>query len=227
MIFKSALVTQASGSVGGVTLSHNAGGMYMRARTIPTNPNTVNQQTIRGLVSQLSNLWGTTLTPAQRDLWDVYAANVPLTNALGDPITVSGLNMYVRSNVPILQAGLPRVDAGPTTFDLGDYTNPSFALDEPADEVDVTFTEADDWVGEDDAAMNVYCSRPQALTINFFKGPYQLAGSILGDGTTPPTTPAAIGLPFPVSTGQRVFCRASVVRADGRLSSPFRGQADA
>jgi hypothetical protein len=227
MIFKSGLVTQASGSLGGITFSHNAGGMYMRARAIPTNPNTTFQQTIRGFVSALVDHWGNTLTQVQRDAWILYANNVPLLNSLGEPINVSGLNMYVRSNVPILQGSLPRADAAPTDFNLGEYTNPSFALDEPNDEIDVTFVDTDAWANEDDSAMLIFTSRAQSPTINYFKGPYRLAGAILGDGITPPTSPAVLGLPFVVAPGQRIFARAEVVRADGRLSADFLGQADA
>ena len=64
-------------------------------------------------------------------------------------------------------------------------------------------------------------------TINFFKGPYQFAARINGDGTTPPTSPAVIASPFPFSAGQRVFTRIVVVRVDGRVSLDFRGQSDA
>lgn len=223
MKFKSQILQQASGSVGGLTYSHNAGGMYTRQRSIPTDPATPQQSTVRGLMAQLANLWVNTLTAAQRAAWDVYAANVPVLNVFGDPIFISGLNHYVRSNVPILQAAGPRVDDGPAIYDLGDYTNPSFGIDATADEVDVTFTEADDWVDEDDAYMIIWCSRPQNPSINFFKGPYRFAGVIAGDSVTPPTSPAAIALPFVAAVGQRIFVRANVARADGRLSTPFRG----
>lgn len=227
MLFKSAIITQGSGSLGGMTLSHNAGGMYLRARAIPTNPNTPFQQAIRGFVSALVSLWQDTLTDAERQEWITYALNVPLLNPLGEPINVSGLNMYLRGNVSRLQAALARRDPGPIVFDLGDFTNPSFAIDEPANEVDVTFTDTDDWANEDSAAMLIYASRPQAPTINYFKGPYRFAAAILGDAITPPTSPAAIALPFPVTAGQRLFFRARVTRARGRLSADFLGQADA
>lgn len=226
MLFKSALVTVASGSLGGMTASHNKGGAYLRARVVPTNPATVLQEAVRGFVTFLSNAWQEVLTPDQRTSWDVYAANVPLINRLGDPVNVSGFNMYIRSNVSRKQAGFLEVDDAPTIFDIGSFNPPDFALDEPADEVDVTFV-ADPWVDEDDSFMAVYASRPQAQSVNFFKGPYQLAGTIDGDSTTAPTSPAAIALPFPVAVGQRVFFRVNVLRADGRLSSPFRGAADA
>lgn len=226
MLVKGAF-TQISGSVGGWTGSHNAGGMYIRARTIPTNPNTPFQQAVRGIVAQLSNLWVDTLTLAQREAWKTYAENVEVQGPLGDSITLNALNMYQRSNVARIQSGAARVDDAPVIFNVGDFTNPSFALDEAADEIDVTFADTDAWANEDDARMIVYASRPVATSINFFKGPYRLAGTIDGDAITPPTSPAAIALPFPVAVGQRIHALVRVSRVDGRYSNPFRGFGDA
>lgn len=223
MLIKSQIFTQLSGSIGGLTASRNRGGAYVRARALPTNPNSPNQQAVRGILGDLANLWNNALTVSQRQVWGVYALNVPVINRVGASINLTGQQMYIRTNTPALQAGLSRIDDGPTTYNLGSYTNPSFGFDATADEVDVTFNDGDDWANEDDAAMLIYASRPQNATINFFKGPYRLAGLIAGDSSTPPTSPAAITAPFPAVAGQRVFVRAQVVRADGRLSAPFRG----
>lgn len=223
MKFKSSVYTQASGSIGGLTYSHNRGGMYTRARSIPTNPSSGFQAVIRGFVAALTSAWNDTLSAAQRAAWDVYAENVLMSDRLGESRNIGGLGHYVRSNVPRLQAGLARVDDGPTTFNLGEFTNPTIdEVDATADEIDVGFTEADDWVGETGAALLVLCSRPQNPGINYFTGPYRFADSVDGDATTPPTTPDSIGLPFPVEAGQKIFAQFRVTRADGRLSLPFR-----
>lgn len=223
MKFKSAAFTQTSGSVGGMTFGHNKGGLFVRARSIPTDPSTALQTTVRNSMTQLSAAWIDQLTPTQRDGWETYAENVPIIDRLGDPITVSGLNMYVRGNVARLQTLLPRVDTAPTIFNLGSFTDPAFVIDTANDEVDVTFTDSDDWANEDDSAMLIFGSQPQNPTINFFKGPYRFLARIDGDGTTPPTSPAAIALSVPIVAGQRMFFLARVSRADGRYSGKFRG----
>jgi len=223
MKYEPTLAAAASGKLGGMVFSHNAGGQYVRAYVIPTNPGTPQQEVIRVATAQLTTLWLNSLTQAQRDNWEAYAAAVPITDNTGNPRFIKGLPMYVRSNVSRIQEGLPRNDDGPTILNLGEYTIPTFdAPDASADTVDVNFTVGDDWVGEDDSAMLIYASRGQNATINYFKGPYRLAGAILGDATTPPTSPATITLPFAVVAGQRVFFRARVTRADGRLSTDFR-----
>lgn len=215
-------VASASGSLGGMTFSHNRGGPYIRTRVVPTNPNTPQQAAIRGFVSQLTALWADTLTTVQRDAWDVYAFNVPLPNPLGEPRNVGGLGMYVRSNVPRLQAALTRIDAAPVIFDLGDYTAPSITTIVAPTALTLAFTNTDAWANEDDAAMLLYAGRPQNSSINYFKGPYRFLGSILGDAITPPTSPDVSVWPFILAAAQRGFLRAQVTRADGRLSADFR-----
>jgi hypothetical protein len=222
MKFKSQLVTQVSGSIGGTTFAHNRGGMYQRARSIPTDPNSPLQQTVRSIFGSLAILWQTTLSSAQRDAWDTYGANVPVLDAFGDQIFLTGFNHYIRSNTPRVQAATARVDDGPTAFNLGQFTNPAFSYDSTASEVDTTFTDTDAWANEDDAHAILYASRQQSDTINFFKGPYRLMSTINGDAITPPTSPAADAAPFPCAVGNRCFVRWQVSRADGRLSLPFR-----
>jgi len=228
MLIKSGLVTQGSGSLGGMTMSHNRGGYYLRARTVPTDPASSYQTILRSYMSQLANLWVNELTPAMRAAWDLYAKNVTVLNALGDAISLSGINHYIRSNLPRLQAGLPRVDSGPTTFDLGDFTAPSAVVGTAGapGTIDVTFDNGDDWANEDDAAMLVFGSRPQNPTINFFKGPYRYADTIDGDSVTPPTSPANLNSAFTLTAAQLLYSLVRVSRADGRLSNPFRTSGD-
>ena len=223
MKFKSVIIAQASGSIGGTTFSRNRGGAYVRNRSVPTNPASPQQVAVRATVADLTSAWLDTLTDAQRRAWETYAANVPLVDPLGEPRNVGGIAMYVRSNVPREQAGLARVDDAPTVFNLGEFTAPSFGtISAGAGTAEVNFEVTDAWVNEDDAVMGVLLSRGQNASINFFKGPYRFAGGILGDAATPPTSPATITLPFPVAEAQKVFGQFRVMRVDGRTSDPFR-----
>jgi len=230
MIFKSQVLTQASGSVGGVTYSHNAGGMYQRARTIPTNPQSGFQTQVRNAMTELVNAWTEILTPAQRAGWDLYASNVPTTNALGDPINLSGQNWYIGVNTPLLQAvskftsALARIDSASGIFDRGDFTDPVPAWTETSG-LSMTFDNTDAWANEDNAAMFVFQGRPQNASRNFFKGPFRIVGAIEGDAVTAPTSPFTVtafilGLSgFPVLENEAIWTGISVIRADGRISS--------
>ena len=224
MKFRPLLGTDLSGSVGGVTASHNRGGPYFRNRAIPVNPNTVFQQAVRGFMATLTSLWNDTLSVAQRAAWDLYALNVPIPDSLGEPRNIGGLGQYIRSNIPRLQVALPRVDDGPIVFNLGDFTNPTFdTFVAISDVFNVNFTIADAWVNEDDAAMLISSSRSNNATINFFKGPYRAVAPILGDSGAPPASPVVTLAAFSIEVGNRTFIQTRVSRVDGRLSLPFRG----
>jgi len=227
MKFKSIMVSSASGSAGGTTWSHNAYGKYIRERSIPTNPQSAAQTSVRNAMATITSAWSNALTAAQRAAWSVYGQNVAMTDALGDTIYLSGLAHYVRSNVPRLRAGLARVDDGPTNFTLPE-TDTAYAItcSEAAQTVAVTFDDTATWCDTDGAAMIVQQSPPQNVSINFHGSPIRFCDSIDGDSGTPPTSPAALATVWAFIEGQRIFTRARISLADGRLSYPFLGSVD-
>lgn len=225
MLISSPLASAWSGSLAGLTASHNRGGMYLRQRSVPVNPNSTAQQAARTAMAQVVTAWGT-LSAAQRTAWATYAANVPLVGPLGSPRQVSGQNMYARANVPRITAtaldgtaaALARVDDAPTTFDVGTFTPVTMSI--ATSIFDINFDNSDDWANEDGAAMLIQFGPPVNPTINFFKAPfrYGITSIIEGDSVTPPTSPYN-GVPaFAAVAGQKQFARITVTRADGRLS---------
>ena len=221
-LIKTTLVSEVSGRLGGIIFSHNAGGAYIRQASIPTNPNSPEQAVVRAAVAQLSAEWSGSMDQPQRESWELYASNVKLTNRVGDQVNVSGLAMYVRSNVARIQAGLATVVSAPAVFDLGNYSKPF--LDNAttaAQTLDVNHgvgTFSDPWANVAGGFMFSYFSRPQNPGIKFFKGPYRFAGVIIGD-PAPPASPATIASPFVFVPGQRIFGRHFTVLSDGRLSA--------
>lgn len=222
MKFKSALVTAASGSIGGLTASHNRGGQYLRARTIPTNPGSAAQVALRAIFGGLSIAWQT-LTDLQREAWTTYAIAVPVTDPLGDSMFLTGHQMYVRCNTQRVQAGLARVDDGPVEFSLAALSPVSVLASEATQTLLIVFDNTDGWAIIDDGALLLYPSRQKAPTINFFKGPYRFAGTVLGNTALPPTSPdTTIAVPFEVTEGNKIFARVVAVEPDGRISAVQR-----
>lgn len=222
MKFSSQIYTAVSGSIGGVTYAHNQGGMYARGRAVPTNPNTAQQQVMRNAMGALTTAWLSVLTALQRTGWSTFAANVPLTDALGQARTIPPLSWYIKVNSLRLQTALTRIDAPPTVFELATMTLPVPTIVAAGTTVSVAFTNTDAWAGEVGGALLVYASRPQNATKNFFAGPYRFAGKISG-AVSPPTSPAVITLPFSIGpTGSRMMFKFVAVRADGRPSAVFR-----
>ncbi len=211
------LLTAMSGSLGGLTFAHGIGGAYVRERANPTQPNTPAQTIIKGIFGQLSTAWRSDLSATQRDDWDLYADATPLLDRLGQSFIPTGLNMYIRGNTGLLQGEFTRVDLGPVTPGLPTFTAPAAqSIESTTNVAQITFTVGDAWVDLDENFLFIYASRGQGSSINFFKGPYQLAGVIEGDAITAPTSPAAITIPFGVKDGQKVFFRATLIDAEGR-----------
>lgn len=217
------IVGTASGSLRSNTYSHNRFGAYVRNRTIPVNPNSPRQSTVRTLMQLLTTLWGGTLTAEQRAQWSTYGDNVEVINRLGDSVKLTGLNHYVRSNLPRLVAGLPRVDNGPVIFSLPE-TDETASASYTADDqkVAVAFDDTLDYLDVDDAGLLVYTGSPVNPSINFFGGPFRFTDSIDGDAITPLTSPQELDSPFVFQEAQQVFSRFRISLADGRLSNFFR-----
>ena len=224
MKYKSALTTSASGSIDGMTASRNRGGRYLRARAIPTDPNTVRQQTMRAIMGQLVDRWTNTLTQVQRDAWNLYGANVPVLDAFGDPINLSGQQWYVKANsirqqaITELASTIALVDDGPTVYAL--TNNPFIAIDSidtVAGDFDVSFTGGSEVLSQIGGALLIFEGRPQSVGRSFFRGPWRLAGVVEG-AVVPPTSPATIAVSYALAAGQHVWFRAVASNVDGRPS---------
>jgi len=216
-------VAGISGKVGGSVYAKNKSGSYVRNWAKPVNPNTSRQQQARNNLSAMAEYWSGTLTAAQRTAWDLYASNVPVLNRLGESINLSGFNMFCRSNAAILAVGGDVVPDGPTIFSLPEEDpTMSAAISAASQEISVSFDDSLAWANEEGGYLSVQVGQPQIASKSFFAAPYRYAGKVEGDGATPPTSPAAIALPYVVSAGQKVWVKVRVIRADGRISEPFQ-----
>jgi hypothetical protein len=218
MLFKSPLFSQASGSLAGTTFTHGRSGLVARARSIPTNPSTEYQQTVRSAVATLASYWGQTLTPAERDAWNSYGAGTVMTNRLGDQIYLTGQNQFIRSNVPRIQAGIAVIEAAPVVFDLGSFTPATLASLDDTPEVQIGFTDTDAWATTVGGYLLLYVSRPQSPGKGFFKGPFRYVGKITGAAVAP-ATPQAFAYPFALTADQKCWVQYRVIQSDGRLST--------
>lgn len=206
-LFKSQVLSQASGSVGGLTYTRTPSGMVIRARSMPVNPRTARQQDIRNAMSILAGRWSATLTDEQRESWTVYAGNVKVRNKLGDQVSLSGIAMYTRCNTPRLQTGSGPIDSAPTDMTVGDpISNGALTIDTGVPTYEFSYDPVPT------ASVAIYLSTGQSAGINFFKGPYRL-----NSGTPSSGLVTLVGDPSWV-VGNKVFARARLMYGDGRLS---------
>ena len=216
-----ATVSDIRGSIGGTTFSRNGGGAYAKARIKGTNPNTAAQQLVRSIISGMIGFWAA-LTAQVRTDWGVYASQVPFINRLGDSINLSGYNMFCRTKALLELIGGTMPAAAPTTFTLAP-SDPSIAItpDASSANASIVFSEALGWNAEVGGYMVCYQGKPQNASKTSYSGQYKYAGKLSG-AATPLESPQVMALPYTMAAGQKCFMQFRIVRADGRVSSPFR-----
>ena len=97
-------VVDMRGSIGGNTFSRTRSGSVVRARSNPINPQSPAQVAQRLRMSAANTAWSG-MTAAQRVAWETYAANVPVTNAMGEVVYNTGQNWFIGSATARLEAG--------------------------------------------------------------------------------------------------------------------------
>lgn len=107
------LVGQISGSVGGDTFSRNRGGPYVRTRAVPVTSTSDYAMAAKNRLGLASTRWQT-LTEAERAAWTNWATNRPVTDRLGESITLSGQQAFITINARLEQAGDTLLDEPPT-----------------------------------------------------------------------------------------------------------------
>jgi hypothetical protein len=215
-------IAQMSGSIGGTTFARNRYGAYARNRTVPTNPSSAAQNKIRGCAANLKAAWINDLTQSERNAWADYAANVSMVNRLGETINLSGYNQFCRTNAALLYQDKAIIEVAPSEFSVGEQ-DPTITVAGTASDqkISVAFDNALGWANEVGGYLLLQMGKPQNPTVNFFKGPWKTIGTVDGAAVAA-TSPASLDSAYLITAGQKLFLQARIMRADGRLSAPFR-----
>jgi len=104
LIKYSAVVSAASGKIGGNVFARNASGAYVRTWTKPINPNTTKQQEVRNSFATLISSWKN-LSVANQQAWADMAPQFPYTNRLGEASQYTGQQLYNHLNMNLLTVG--------------------------------------------------------------------------------------------------------------------------
>jgi len=111
--FISHIVTGASGSVGGTTYAKNRNGLYLRAKTAPSQPRSAAQDNVRASFTGSAQAWRG-LTEAQRAGWHALGAQVTTTDALGQSSTLTGSQMHLALNGVLATTGASPISDAPS-----------------------------------------------------------------------------------------------------------------
>lgn len=120
---KSAFASEINGSIGGAVFSHNKQGSYIRIRSRPTNPQTLDKQRQHIYLTRVARAWKT-LTQTQRNTWALWAQNHPIRDRIGDLRIMTGQQAYCQINARVYRMNLSTLSDPPTA----DPPDPIYSL---------------------------------------------------------------------------------------------------
>lgn len=208
----------SSGSIAGTVFSHNRAGQYTRNRRAPVQPiGTGRRAFVRANLGLASGSWSSMSSP-QQAAWISFAAAYPVTDSLGQSITLTGQQMFVRINASLLNLGQNISTTPPTTNVVPDVSDLAAAFS-IATGLSVTFTG-----GDPSDFVAVGLSAPLSGGTRFnktFWQPLGGAGWTAADSSPWTLTTAIYAAQFGVPTiGQRVFVKGTPVNAGGFNGTP-------
>ena len=216
----SAMIADARGSIGGVTLSRGRGGAIARNRSKPVNPRSSRQESLRGQTAHLSRYWSKTLTAQQRADWNAYAAGTSWTNKLGDSIQINGNAAFMRLNALLIQAGGALTPAAPlamghaggiTISATAENDTSKIQLAEPGGSFDKDLD--DDWV-------LIFQALPAEAGNAAGRKGIRFIGAVEGDSIAAPVFPYEISAAYTMAAGQQITLKAVHIDPDYRVSAP-------
>jgi len=105
-------VSVVSGKIGGTVFAHNRGGAYMRGYAIPTRVTSDSAQDVKAAFAAASQAYSN-LTTAQIAAWDEYAKENPVSNRIGQLITLKGQSWAVAVNSRLNRFGETPISVPP------------------------------------------------------------------------------------------------------------------
>ena len=188
-------------------------GQYVRNRRAPVQPiGTGRRAFIRAAFGGASSGYAG-LTAAQQDAWTSFAASHPITDALGQSITLTGHQMYVALYVNNTNVGFAPSATPPAVLDTTSILPVAMTFGIAAG-IAVAFTAADG-AGKFAAALTRPLS-PARRFIKTFWQPPGVNGYDTDDSTPWAYATASYAAQFGAPTvGQRVFCKITHYTSSG------------
>ena len=101
-----ALVTELKGKIGGTVFQSGRYGFQVRNKPTPIRTASGVQARVRGIMLTVSKAWRT-LTSAERLAFDAIAPSWPALDSFGNPMLLTGYNVFCKTNWWLSQMDLP------------------------------------------------------------------------------------------------------------------------
>lgn len=225
----SPIFNQASGKLGNAIAARARGGiLYLRARVIPSNPQTFLQTAVRNAITTVAGYWRATLNQTQRETWAETGES-----------TATGETNFLRVNQPriyavnsgrtaLLDADKPDIIVAPPASFSTQFTFPEITIDDSSNNLVVdSFAATDEcFVGKTTstpAIVYIFVSPQQSASRFARQHPYQLVSAQVfgtdGDPTAGCTVDlAALGLP--TVAGNVMYVKMYAQAPGGGMSQP-------
>ena len=203
-----------SGSIQGVTASHNRYGQYERNRRSPVQPVSSPRRAIaRQNFGAVSRAYAS-IDPSLIPVWQAFALAHPIVDALGQAVKLDAHAMYVSVNAALLNAGQPTNDTPPTNLTVNPVTSVTcVALGTPAVTVSADAPAAGDFILIAASKQLPVC-RTFAATFRQFA----VADSTLTTQDITTDYVAQFGTP---QAGDCIFFKLTPVNSSGLTGSPY------
>jgi hypothetical protein len=202
------MIADMRGKINGTVHSRNRAGAYMRNKVTPVNPQTSYQSAVRNRLTGRAQAWRG-LTQAQRDAWNSAVSNFKKTNIFGQLRTPSGINLYNRINMNLLNINEAAITDPPLPSSVQALLTLSLAAAEGVGTVTLTYTDALDA----DSSMVVEATEPLSAGVSFAKNQFRQIAVLVTADASPYALAPAYSAKFgaPPIEGTKIFVRATII----------------
>lgn len=203
-----AVVADMRGKLAGTVFSKNRGGAYVRTKVTPVNPQTSFQASVRARLTQLSQDFRS-LTAAQIAAWNSAVQSFSSTDVFGDIKNPSGINLYTKLNLNLLNAGQSVISTPPLPGAVDGVPVSGITVDSSPSTLDIASSLAAVPAGH---TMIVEATAPQSPGKSFVKSEYRVVATVAAATAFPYSAQAAYVAKFgALVAGQKVFVRVKTV----------------
>lgn len=208
-----AMMTDASGKLGGQVFAKNRGGAYIRTKTTPLNPQTTAQMNIRGIFASISSAWSQ-LTEANRQTWNNFVSDYARTDVFGDLRNPSGKNLFQRLNQNLSISGQTLIDVCTTPSEVPFADLQSATLEVAAESFEVS------GLGNTTGSkMVVWATAPLTQGTKFVKNKLRQIAVVDGSDAFDAQVYTEYVAKFGAATaGANIFVGVRVINANGQAS---------
>lgn len=215
----SALISDMRNKLNGSVFSKNRAGAFLRNKVTPSNPQTVAQNAARALLTSFSQGWRA-LTDAQRQAWNTAVSDWATTDIFGDIKNPTGLQLYVKVNTNITNAGGTPVSDPPLKVGVSAVDSISVAAAAGAGTMTATFAPSP---VPADTTLYIEATEQLSPGINNATSRFRAVSTVAAAGTSPANIFAAYTAKFgSLIEGKKVFVRVKFInKLTGEVSQPL------